>query len=129
MCQFWPASRLRSPSGWSITMGAVSRPDQRSYSDAERAEAVELIREHGAAEAARQTGIPGGTLRRRRMERGESGPPSGQDADDWAKRKEALAVESFAAARSALKQVKKLIAAGKMALSSSPGRSPAVSCE
>lgn len=99
----------------SLTMGAVSRAEQRSYSDAERAEAFELMREHGAAEAGRKSGIPGGTLRRWKMERGESGPPSGVAPDDWAAQKEAGAREAWKTAQAALKQVRKMIDAGKMA--------------
>ena len=91
----------------------MSRVDQRGYTDADRAEAVGLMRKHGAAKAARLTGIPGGTLRRWRMERGESGPPSGVAIDDWATQKERGAREAWKTAMVALRKVRPLLAAGK----------------
>lgn len=36
---------------------------KRSYTDAQRAEALEAYREHGPAKAGRRTGIPAGTIR------------------------------------------------------------------
>jgi transposase-like protein len=90
-------------------------PNARVYTDADKAEAIALMREHGPAQAARQLGIPSGTLRRWKSEAGETGPSKGQDPDDWAKQKEAVARASWLTARRALKAVNELIAAGKMA--------------
>jgi hypothetical protein len=92
--------------------GVVKR--RRATDAMVKAEALRLAEEHGAAEAAKLTGVPA-TIRSWRHRGGEAGPPKGADPVDWASRKQAGAEEAWAAAQEALGQVRSLLVAGKTA--------------
>lgn len=81
-----------------MTVAAATDP-------ATKARALQLAREHGPAEAARQTGIKASTIRSWRRRAGESGPPAGADPEDWAASKRAAAEEAHEASRQALRSV------------------------
>ena len=85
-----------------------------------RAQAVQMYRDHTAAEVAAELGVPEGNIRRwakdARDRDGGSPLPAGAtpaERADWSAKKEAAAQESFAIAQEALAEVRKLIAAGK----------------
>jgi hypothetical protein len=80
-----------------------------------KAEALRLAEEHGAAAAAKRTGVPAATIRSWRHRSGQAGPPKSVDPQTWAERKRAGAEEAWAAAQEALAQVRSLLAAGKTA--------------
>ena len=112
---------------------------QRATDATGKAEALRLAEEHGAAEAAKRTGVPAATIRSWRHRSGEAGPPKGVDPQTWAERKRAGAEEAWAAAQEALAQVRSLLVAGKTAdaqrafyamdlASTWPPRWPSVSC-
>ena len=92
----------------------MSRPDQRSHDAALKADAIALAAEHGAAEAARRTGVPAATIRSWRHRAGEAGPPSGADPTDWATRKAAGAEAAWRAAQEALRRCGELIEDGDL---------------
>lgn len=79
----------------------------------ERAEALRLAAEHGAAEASRRCGVPAATIRSWRQRAGESGPPAGVDRAEWGEMKEAAARGTWEAAQDALAKVRELLADGK----------------
>jgi hypothetical protein len=74
---------------------------------------LRLAEEHGAAEAARLTGVPAATIRSWRKRAGVAGPPAGAESADWVARKQAGAEEAWATAQAALGKVRELIDAGK----------------
>jgi hypothetical protein len=88
---------------------------QRAADVTVKAEALRLAGEHGAAEAAKLTGVPAATIRCWRHRSGAVGPPKSMDPQAWAERKRAGAEEAWAAAQEALAQVRSLLVAGKTA--------------
>jgi transposase-like protein len=88
---------------------------QRATDATAKAEALRLAEEHGAAEAAKLTGVPASTIRSWRHRSGESGPPKSVDPRTWAERKRAGAEDAWAAAQEALAQVRSLLVAGRTA--------------
>lgn len=88
----------------------MPKPLARSSQD--RDAALRLAEEQGVAEASRRTGIPAGTIYAWRSRAGLAGPPSGVDPASWAARKEAGALETYAAAQEALARVRELLKAG-----------------
>jgi transposase-like protein len=90
----------------------VSRPGQRTFDPALKADALKLAAEHGAAEASRRTGIPAATIRSWRHRDGSAGPPAGADPADWAERKQAGAEDAWAGAQEALARSRELIESG-----------------
>lgn len=81
---------------------------------ATKARALQRAAEVGAAQAARETGIPGPTIRAWRRRSGEASPPAGADAADWAKRKTVGANSSWEVAQAATRRALELIAKGDM---------------
>lgn len=71
------------------------------WDDPTRQRALELAEEHGAAEASRRTDVPAGTIRYWMHKTGRSGPPSGEDPQEWAARKMQGAREAWEAAQDA----------------------------
>jgi hypothetical protein len=88
---------------------------QRAAEATVKAEALRVAEEHGAAAAAKRTGVPAATIRSWRHRSGGAGPPKGVDPQAWAERKRAGAEEAWAAAQEALAQVRSLLVAGKTA--------------
>jgi hypothetical protein len=88
---------------------------QRAAGATVKAEALRLANEHGAAEAAKRTGVPAATIISWRHRSGEAGPPKSLDPQTWAERKLAGAEEAWAAAQQALAEVRSLLVAGKTA--------------
>jgi hypothetical protein len=82
---------------------------------ATRERALRLAKELGAAEAARQSGVPAATIRSWLHRAGESGPPAGADPENWASSKEAGARQAWQTAHQALGRVRELLDAGKTA--------------
>jgi hypothetical protein len=52
-----------------------------------KAEALRFAEEHGAAEAAKRTGVPAATIRSWRHRSGAAGPPAGVDPQTWQEQK------------------------------------------
>jgi hypothetical protein len=89
----------------------VSRP---VATDPQRkAEALQRAAQVGVAQAAREFGIPAGTIRAWRHRSGEAGPPARVDVQDWAARKQQGAEDAWQAAQAALAKVTELLEAGK----------------
>jgi transposase-like protein len=88
---------------------------QRATDQTLKAEALRLAEEHGAAEAAKRTGVPAATIRSWRHRSGAAGPPAGVDPRTWQEQKAQGAREAWATAQEALAQVRSLLAAGKTA--------------
>jgi hypothetical protein len=88
---------------------------QRATDATVKAEALRLAEEHGAAEAAKRTGVPAATIRSWRHRSGAAGPPAGVDRQTWQEQKARGAREAWATAQEALAQVRLLLAAGKTA--------------
>ena len=91
-----------------------------AWPQATRARAVQMYRDHTAAEVAERFGVPEGTIRRwakqaRDRDGGDPMPASATATQraKWAAKKEAAAEESFATAQEALAEVRRLIADGK----------------
>jgi hypothetical protein len=80
-----------------------------------KAQALRLAEEHGAAEAAKRTGVPAATIRSWRHRSGAAGPPAVVDPQTWQEQKAQGAREAWATAQEALAQVRSLLAAGKTA--------------
>jgi hypothetical protein len=93
--------------------GVVQR--QRATEATVKAEALRLAEEHGAAEAAKRTGVPAATIRSWRYRSGAAGPPAGVDSRTWQEQKAQGAREAWATAQEALAQVRSLLVAGKTA--------------
>lgn len=88
------------------------RTSQPRYDGAMRERALAIADKHGAAEAARQTGVAAGTIRRWRHEAGSASPAAGVDPTAWAERKRTVAQETWTAAREALARVRILLEGG-----------------
>jgi transposase-like protein len=88
---------------------------QRATDATVKAEALRLAEEHGAAVAAKRTGVPAATIRSWRHRSGAAGPPAGLDPQSWQEQKAQGAQEAWATAQEALAQVRLLLAAGKTA--------------
>jgi hypothetical protein len=88
---------------------------QRPADATVKAEALRLAEEHGAAEAAKRTGVPAATIRSWRHRSGAARPPAGLDTQTWQEQKAQGAWEAWATAQEALAQVRSLLAAGKTA--------------
>jgi hypothetical protein len=111
-----PATSRREASreyGGCSGVGVVKQ--QRATDATVKAEALRIAEEHGAAEAAKRTGVPAATIRSWRHRSGGAGPPKSMDPRTWAERKRAGAEAAWAAAQEALAQVRSLLAAGKTA--------------
>jgi hypothetical protein len=93
----------------------AGRRNQRTFDSGVKAEALRLAEAHGAAEAAKRTGVPAATIRSWRHRSGEAGPPKSVDPRTWAERKRAGAEDAWETAQEALAQVRSLLAAGKTA--------------
>jgi hypothetical protein len=93
----------------------AGRRNQRTFDSGLKAEALRLAEAHGAAEAAKVTGVPAATIRSWRHRGGGAGPPKSLDPQTWAERKRAGAEDAWAAAQEALAQVRSLLVAGKTA--------------
>lgn len=96
------------------------KPRSPIWPQATRARAVELYRDRSAKEVFELTGVPQGTIRAwaaqaRQRDGGDPLPNDATPAEsaDWAAKKEAAAVESFAVAQEALAEVRRLIAEGE----------------
>ena len=77
-----------------------------------RERALVLADRHGAAEAARRTGVAAGTIRRWRHQTASSAPAGNADAVEWEHRKREAASEIWVAAREALVRVRELLGEG-----------------
>lgn len=80
---------------------------------ATRERALQLAREVGAAEAARQLGLSANTVRTWMHRAGESRPPANADPQAWAEAKDQGAREAWETAQTALGRVRELLDAGK----------------
>jgi hypothetical protein len=108
--------REASREHWSSGSGGAGGVTRQRATDATvKAEVLRLAEEHGAAEAAKRTGVPAATIRCWRHRSGASGPPKSVDPQTWAERKRAGAEEAWAAAQEALAQVRSLLVVGKTA--------------
>lgn len=88
---------------------------ERAYSVAERERALQLADEQGAAAASRELSIPAATIRAWRHRSGQVKPPAGADPVAWSERKRRGAREAWETAQEALREVKRLLGAGKTA--------------
>jgi hypothetical protein len=107
--EVWRARRGYNSSG----AGVVKR--QRAIDATLKALALRLAEEHGAAAAAKRTGVPAATIRSWRHRSGAARPPAGVDMQTWQEQKAQGAWEAWATAQEALAQVRSLLAAGKTA--------------
>jgi hypothetical protein len=78
-----------------------------------KAEALRLADEKGVAQAARETGIPAGTIRAWRSRTGAAGPPPGVDRGEWVAKKEEAAARAWETAMLGEAAYRRLLAAGK----------------
>jgi hypothetical protein len=106
--------RRREAPELQLQRAGVVKP-QRATDATVNAEALRLAEEHGAAEAAKRTGVSAATIRSWRHRSGAAGPLAGMDSQTWQEQKAHGAREAWATAQEALAQVRSLLAAGKTA--------------
>lgn len=97
----------------------AGKRDQAVYDDEVKARALEVADEHGISEAARQTGVPEGTIKSWRSRSGRVSPPKGADVEDWAARRETVAEASWEVVAQAIDQAKQHLSDGKSSLAQS----------